>query len=71
MCVYVSVQYMCSPSCQDVLSLGRGASVCMCLSSTCVALVVKMCRLWATTCQDVSSLGRGASVCVCVCPVHV
>ena len=36
----------------------------MCLSSTCVALVVKMCRLWATTCQDVSSLGRGASVCV-------
>ena len=45
MCVYVSVQYMCSPSCQDVLSLGRGASVCMCLSSTCVALVVKMFRL--------------------------
>ena len=77
MCVYVSVQYMCSPSCQDVLSLGNNLSrcfvfrqggwcVCMCLSSTCVALVVKMCLLWATTCQDVSSLGRGASVCVYV-----
>ena len=80
--VWASVLYA-SPSCQDVSSLGnnlsrcivfrQGGSVCVCVYLSghlfCTrALVVKMCRLWATTCQDVSSLGRGAlCVCVCIC----
>ena len=47
--MYVSVQYICSPSCQDVSSLGNNLSRCFVFRHR----VQYMC---SPSCQDVSSL---------------
>ena len=52
-------------TCQDVSSLGRGVTFCVCV---CNLIVVKMLRLWATNLSRCIVFRQGGYfVCVCVC----